>query len=193
MEAQVLDIDLMDVLATKLESARNLAGWGYMKVIQTSGPTQQGIPTVPTIMFQKLFDDPRGWPKDTNVYDQPTDSFINKSLQEYQTTFQISALVIQQPEDTTLPTASDVVNYLYNILHSRLTVSEWMKLGINIMRAPNIGNSYFEDDRARFEARPSFDIILTHSREVAQSTPAVHVVEGDTYAGVDGQGTFPVP
>jgi hypothetical protein len=191
MEVQVRDLELIDLLATKLEQASAAAGWNYA-VIQTSGPTQQGIPDAPIIMFQKLFDEPRGWPKSTSVYEPVADQFTTKSLQEYQTTFQISALVIQVPDDLTLPTASDVANYMYNALHSRSTVSAFMKVGVNVMRAPQIGNAYFEDDRSRFEARPSFDIILTHSREVGQITPAVHVVEGEEHAGFVGKGTFPV-
>lgn len=176
----MLDIELIDLFATALESASASGGYNY-KVIQTSAPTQQGIPTEPMINFQKLFDMPMGWPKEQLDYDEPNDQFISRSIQEVSSKFQVSALVIQDPSNTTLPTASDVVNYLYNYLHSRYNVSIFIKEGANILRAPNIGNPYFEDDRSRFEARPSFDIDVTHAREIRFIIPAVHVVEGDAF------------
>lgn len=186
------DKDLIILLAETLEAASAAAGWNYI-VIQVNGPTQQGIPVDPAIFFEKLFDEPHGWPKADLVYDEPNDVFKEGSVQTYLSHFQLSALVIQDPSNTDLPTASDVVNYLKQYLQARPTVSKFMAQGINSFRVTQVRNPYFEDDRHRFEARPSFDIVLTHDRSVVFDVPAAHTVDGAIVAGVEGQGTFPVP
>src|ERR1700676_1394800 len=92
----MLDNDLINLVATQLEAASAAAGWNYI-VLQKDQPTQQGIPTAPTVFFEKLFDNNHGWPMDSNVYQPVPNNFLETETQMVNTTFQISALVIQDP------------------------------------------------------------------------------------------------
>lgn len=186
------DNELIIAFSGLLEEASAMSGWNY-QVIQQAASTQEGIPSTPTIFFQKLFDDAHGWPAAKNVYDRTADKFNESSTQVVETTMQVSALVIQDPMNLTLPTASDVVNYMHLYLSSRPTIKRMLKMGFSQYRVKNVRNPYFEDDRHRFEANPSFDVVLTHERQIIFDTPAVHVVEGALITGIYGQGTFPIP
>lgn len=190
------DNELINLVGQTLTAACVAAGWSTFEVLQVQGPTQQGTPSGPSVLFQKLFDAPYGWPKEKLTYNQatpqnPVDSFTDASIQEYQTTFQISSLVIQHPDDTALPTASDVANMMKQYMNARHTISEFMALGVGILRVTQVRNEYFEDDRHRNEAHPTFDIVFTHRRQVDFSVPAVHTVDGEVYP-VPANPTIPV-
>src|SRR5579859_873747 len=70
---------------------------GYIfEVQQKQQPTKQGIPTVPTVYFEKLFDTPYGW---TVVsYEENVEAGLFKltetESQLFPTTFQISAMAL---------------------------------------------------------------------------------------------------
>ncbi|USN16331.1 hypothetical protein PLUTO_00150 [Luteibacter phage vB_LflM-Pluto] len=149
-----------------------------MAVVQKQQPTQQGVPTSSTVFFEKLFDIPFGWAKTNYVYNDGDNTFSEDESSSYQTTFQISALAIQNVLDTSLPTASDIVSYLRGFITSRATIREFMKVGVNMYRVSQVRNPYFEDDRHQNEAAPSFDLVLTHSRVVTTKVGAVDEVEG---------------
>ncbi len=118
------DNQLISVLSAQLETASANAGWNY-PVLQKDQPTQQGVPYDPTIFFEKLFDYEYGYPMLRPTYQPNTPqgkTFNNKEVQWIETTFQISAFVIQEPEDLSIPTASDVTSYLKRYLSGRPTM-----------------------------------------------------------------------
>jgi hypothetical protein len=162
----MLDNQLIDLLATQLETASAAAGWNYM-VIQKDQPTQQGVPTAPTIFFEKLFDSPHGWPIDSYVYQSAAGNFTETETQMVNTTFQISALVIQDPSNLALPTASDVANFMQQYLSARWSINYFMAQDVGLLRVTSIRNPAFNDDRTLYEYTPNFDITLTHSRAVS--------------------------
>jgi hypothetical protein len=162
----MLDNQLIDLLATQLEAASAAAGWNYI-VVQKDQPTQQGIPTAPTIFFEKLFDSPHGWPIDSYVYQSAAGNFTETETQMVNTTFQISALVIQDPSNLALPTASDVANFMQQYLSARWSINYFMAQDVGLFRVTSIRNPAFNDDRTLYEYTPNFDITLTHSRAVS--------------------------
>lgn len=186
------DNALINVLATQLEAASASAGWNY-PVIQKNQPTQEGIPTAPTIFFEKLFDDEYGFPMVSYpTYNQPTNTFTQQEDQWTETHFQVSALVIQDVNNLSLPTASDVVNYLKQYINSRACLAQLKAAGVGILRVTSVRNPYFKDDREIYEANPNFDVVLQHKRTLLASVGASNKVVGATVAGIQGQGVFPV-
>ena len=192
----MIDNDLIQVVATRLEQASAAAGWHYL-VLQKDQPTQQGIPYAPTIFFEKLFDMQYGHPMidyEHNVY-QPVkpNTFSETETQIVETSFQISALVIQEPKDLTLPTASDVAHYLKAYITSRPSIYAYRDLGVKVLRVTQIRNQWFQDERHRYEANPNFDIVYIHDRPLTNTVGAANRVVGVTVPGVAGNGVFPVP
>ncbi len=167
----MLDNDLINLFATRLEAVAASGSWkdangNLYGVSQKEQPTQQGVTTVPQIFFEKLFDNGYGFPEVTHVFDDVNQIMTEVETQLTETTFQVSALVIQDPTDLTIPTASDVVNFCRGFLMARETIRAWKSVGVSILRVITVRNPYFEDDRHRNEATPSFDIVVTHNRVI---------------------------
>jgi hypothetical protein len=186
------DNQLIDILATQLEAASANAGWNY-GVVQKDEPTVQGTPTDPTIFFEKLFDVPYGWAHTEDVPNVEAMTFAETDTQAYETHFQVSALVIQNPSDLTIPTASDVCNYMKQYLAARSIVAALFALGVGVLKVSEVRNPFAVDDRNMFEANPSFDIVLTHSRSITITIPGTKTIVGTiSNAAPKHQGTFPV-
>jgi hypothetical protein len=169
----MLDNDLINLVATQLEAASAAAGWNYI-VLQKDQPTQQGIPTAPTVFFEKLFDNNHGWPMDSNAYQSGPNNFLETETQMVNTTFQISALVIQDPTNLALPTASDVANYMQQYMSARWTIAAFNLQQVGVLKVTSVRNPAFEDDKHRFEYNPNFDFVVTHSRSVSNTVNSVN-------------------
>lgn len=188
----MLDNALIGLVASYLDAASAAAGWNY-PVIQKNQPTPQGIPYEPAIFLEKLFDHHYGYPAISYSYQESTNQFDTTESQIVETTFQISAFVIQEPADLTIPTASDVVHYLKQYMSSRGVIRDMLTNNLAIYRVSEIRNPYFHDDRERYEANPSFDIVCVHAREFDALVGACNEVVGEVVSGFEGAGIFPVP
>jgi len=191
------DNQILQLLATTLDQA--LAHGGYFladgtttfPVVQKDQPTQQGIPSDPTVYFEKILDVPYGFPLASSMYDASTNTFQESEIQLYETTVQVSSLVVQDPNNPTMPTASDVTNYMKLYIGSRWNARNWQKQGIGILRVMNVQNPAFEDDRHRFEYHPHFDFVITYKKSITFVVPVVSKVVPATVEGF-GQGNFRV-
>jgi len=166
------DNDLIKLIADNLDAGSLKNGWGYFTV-QKNQPTQEGTPSVGTLFVQKLFDVPYGFVMVKDVYDPEQDVFVERNTQLVETAIQVSALIPQDPTDIEIPTPSDVVNLLQIYMSSRSIMAGLRTYNVGILRVRVNQNPYFEDDKHRFEAYPSFDLVLTHDRWVEFDVPAV--------------------
>lgn len=182
----MLDNQIIDAVATKIEAALAAAGWPYI-VSQKTQPTQEGISNTPTVYIQKLFDQHYGPQSSTSTYNQTNKNFDSKENQIVITTFQITSLVTQNPEDLSIPTASDVVNFVKMYLQHRRTIAEFKLIGLNLIQSKRIMNNDFIDDKARFQLHPSFDVEIQHERSIIRTVPSVTSAQGDLYRVPDPQ------
>lgn len=181
------DNDLIALLSSQIDAAVLSGGWTF-PTIQKDEPTQQGQPSPGAVYFQKLFDHPYGSPMLSKVSNYPVMTFTETDQQWYETHFQISSLVTQDPTDLTLPTASDVANYVKMYLASRTSRNVLMAQNVGTLRVTEVRQPAFQDDRERYEYHPSFDIVLTHIRDIEITIPGTNDIR--PYLG---QGVFPVP
>jgi hypothetical protein len=182
------DNELLALLVTTMMAGVAFAGWTYTPpggtvaspypVLQKDQPTQEGIPYSPTVFFEKLFDVPFGYAKVKNTFANGV--MTQTELQPTETTIQISSLVIQHPDDLSVPTASDVVNLMRSYLLSRVNLANWKTQGVGVLRVRRIENPYFEDDRHRNEASPSFDLVMTYKRIISQQVNYATTMTGTT-------------
>lgn len=138
------------------------AGYVDVTVKQFNQPTQQGANSGPTVYFSKLYDKRYGFLRRNSRW--VINEMVHSEEQSYETTFQIMALVRQNPSDTTLPTASDLVNEVAAIMQSDNTIQILNDADVGILRVMDIRNPYFTDDQDIFEASPSFDFTLVHGQ-----------------------------
>ena len=140
-------------------------------VIQKYQPVAEGVPSCPTVFLYKIGDNRLGWPEKHSCWDRVKGIETHTELQVYETTFQISALVTQDPSNPAAYTASDIINYAAYIMQSAATVTALQAIGIGIYKVSDVRNPYFSDDRVRYEASPSFDLTLVHSQIIVTNVP----------------------
>jgi len=168
------DLELIDAVSTQLEAAMAVK-WGFI-VIQKHNLTQEGIPAAPTVFFEKLFDDAYGWPMTKRTPDAENKIFTDVTMQLWEATFQISAMVRQVETDLALPSASDVAQHLKMFLQTPTVMRRLRAMGIGLLRVTNVRNPYFQDDRNQIEANPNFDLVVTYNRTISMTTPGTDKV-----------------
>lgn len=142
-------------------------------VKQRYQPTQQGTPTQSTVFVHKISDHRYGYPQYKDVWDETAQTETQTKVQLYESMFQLSGLSIQNPKLDVQFTASDIINMAAAIMQSPETIATLKQNNVSIYRITDIRNPYFEDDRARFEADPSFDFTLQHEQVIISTSPVI--------------------
>ena len=130
----------------------------------------------------KIADKRYGFRKTEDCWDELTSTLVHKEIQTYETTFQLSALATQNPATPTQYTASDILNLCASVLQSQVSVATFIAAGVGIERVMDVRNPYFLDDRAQFEASPSFDFVMTHKQIITSTTPILTSLELQEFA-----------
>lgn len=174
----MLDNALIDLVATTMEAAIASAGWTYF-VVQKNQPTQEGIPSGATAFLERISDHRYGHPIFKEAYQAGPNNFAETSNQLIETTFQISALVPQDPSDLNIPTASDVAEYICQYMQTRTAIRQYRQAGVSVLRVTGVRTPFLVLDKDQFEGNPSFDIVFQHNRTVTMTVPAANKVVND--------------
>lgn len=156
------DNDLIRLFLPIITTGLTSDGYTGVSVLQSNQPTQQGTVSAPVVYFFKVSDKRYGFLNRSNIWDGT--EMIHTEEQVYETTFQIMALVRQNPMITNSYTASDLVNEVASIMQSDATRQTLIDAGVGILRVMELRNPYFTDDQDIFEASPSFDFTLTYNQ-----------------------------
>lgn len=173
----MLDNQLIQVFLPAINAGLVAYGYTGVTVIASNQPTQQGIPTGPTVYFYKLSDHRLGFLRRFDTWDGV--SMVHTEEQQYETMFQVNALVIQSPSTPNQYTASDLVNDVCFIMQSDATREILYNNGISILRVTDVTNGYFVDDKDNFEASPSFDFTLSYTRTRVSTSNVIDHIELD--------------
>lgn len=164
-------------------------GSSNIAVKQAYQPTMQGANREPTLYLYKVSDRRHGSPfrrtvfvpegswEPSPVFDQAQvwsgndGKAVKVEAQVYETTFQINALVKQDPSKLDGYTASDILNYCAAVLQSEETRTAFRAAGLDFLRISDVRNPYFLSDRGGFEASPSLDFVVIHNQVLSSSVP----------------------
>ena len=164
-------------MAQLLPAMQATSGLAGVKLARNFQSRQQGANSSPTVYFFKVGDHRHGSPAKKDAYDAQAGTFTHSEIQQYETTYQFSAWVPQDPKDVTGLTESDILNTVSSIMQSDAIISAFNAAGVGILRVTDVRNPYIVDDHDQFEAVPSFDVILTHKRTSVSTIPAVATYE----------------
>ena len=173
------DNNLIAIIFAIVKTLAPSYGIGTVIFKQNYQPTQQGTNTAPTAYLHKINDVLRGSPKVS--YLKNLDGTISETeLQQMETTFQWSALAIQNPADEAGTTAADILVSLSALMQGQAFIKTIEAQGIGVLKIGKINNPVFTDDKERNEYNPTFDFTLTHKQYyTAQATqPISDVVSG---------------
>lgn len=169
----MLDNAIFTLIISILTAGEATAGISGTPIAQSFQPQQQGVNSEPTAYLHKLFDRRYGTVFREDVWDSDTSTMIHTETQQYETTFQISALATQNPATPSQYTASDICNLCASILQSSAALTTLQANQIGIERITDVRNPYFQDDRGQNEASPSFDFVITHKQIITSSVPII--------------------
>lgn len=173
----MLDNQLFALIIRSIVAGEAAAGIPGTPVKQAFQPTRQGVNTGPAAYLYKVADRRMGFARRTDEWSTACSSMVHTELQQYETTFQVSALATQDPKTPSQYTASDVVNLVASILQSSVTIATLEAQGVGVEHVAAVRNPYFSDDRDRNEACPSLDFVLTHKQIITTTTPVVDSTE----------------
>jgi hypothetical protein len=146
-------------------------------VRQSNQPRQQGTPTQNTVLIQKIYNKRYGFLSRSDVWDDVNEVIVHTEKQWIEATYQISTLAIQDPNDSTLLTASGLANLVAQIMQTDSTLAALRAQNVGIYRVIDIRNPFFTDDKERFEASPSFDFTVTYEQVYISETPVLQSTE----------------
>lgn len=175
------DNDLIRLFLPIIKAGLIADGFTGVTVKQSNQPTLQGANTNPTVFFYKLFDKRYGFLRRDSKWDEDAEIMTHTEMQMYETSFQINAMVMQNPSTPNQYTASDLVNEVAAIMQSDSTRKTLADSNVGILRVTGVRNPYFKDDYDKFEAFPSFDFTLTHRQTRVTTDPVVESTEFDIY------------
>lgn len=173
------DNSLIQIFLPVINAGLIADGFSGVVVKQSNQPTMQGIPTNPTIYFFKTGNKRYGYLGRLDVWDSMAVDMVHTESQYYESTWQVSALVLQSPATPNQYTASDLVNEVASIMQSDNTRDILNGSGIGILRVMDVLNPYFVDDRDNFEASPSFDFVLTYENIRSGTSPIISKFNGN--------------
>ncbi|WP_237386224.1 phage gateway protein [Xenorhabdus sp. Sc-CR9] len=78
-------------------------------------------------------------------------------------------------------TANDITATVRMMVNSLPFVEALRKQHIGVQRAGNLRTPFFINDQGNYEMSPSFDVKITHSREIKPNTAAVNALYPDIY------------
>ena len=177
----MLDNVIFKELIQEIKTGLTSLGLPSVGVKRSYQPTQQGTNSAATVYVFKLFDERMGSAAVMDIWDEDNQEEVHTETQQYVTHYQVSALVRENPADTTGLTASDLCNYVSAILQSRSSISALQSKGLGVLKVNQIRNPYFVDDKGQNEASPSFDFQLTHKQVIITRTPVFESIDCATY------------
>lgn len=166
-------------MSAVLPAMQATSGLSGVKLARNYQQRQQGANSSAYAYFVKIGDHRHGSPARKEVWNTQTGVFDHWEIQQYETTYQFSAWVPQDPKDVTGLTESDILNTVSSIIQSDAIISAFQAQEVGILRVTDVRNPYIVDDHDQFEAVPSFDVILTHKRTRVTTLPAVVTYEAN--------------
>ena len=160
-------------MAQLLPAMQATSGLSGVKLARSFQSRQQGANSSPYVYFVKVGDHRYGHPERKDEYAAGSGDFTHTEIQQYESTYQFSAWVPQDPKDVTGLTESDILNTVSGIIQSDSILAAFRAQEVGILRVTDVRNPYIVDDHDQFEAVPSFDVTLTHKRTSVSTIPAV--------------------
>jgi hypothetical protein len=166
--SSLTDNNLISTVLSIINDALIEQSYTDVTVRSSFQPTMVGIPSNPSVYLHKIYDYRYGSLKKKDTWDAGDLKMYHQEEQVYESTFQISTLVTQDPANLNDPgyTASDLATTVSFILQSDKAASILAANEIYILRIVNIPSSWMSFDRDRYQDNASFDFILTYNRDI---------------------------
>jgi hypothetical protein len=172
---ELTDNELIRLFLPLIKAGLTTYGYTTATVLQGNQPTKQGTDTEPSVHFYKIGDKRIGHPQRKSTWNDLMSVMTDTDIQIMEATWQISTLV-RQPNTYT---ASDLANVVAMIMQTSKFIEALKASGVGILRIGEVRNPYLQDDRDQYQASPSFDFIISYSRNLSLVGAKIDAIEFD--------------
>ena len=182
------DFQIAELIINVLRTGLDALGLNSVLIKQLYQHRQVGIEQSPTLYFFKVVAPRYGYPGRQDIHDTNTNTFSHHESVWRTPTYQVSGYggytnrsqtVFDsfgfEPEGsnfgrsnfgTTLPTASDITEKAADVMQTSSTRLALLERNVGIIRITDVRESYFTDERQRYEQNPSFDFQLSYQHTI---------------------------
>lgn len=157
------DNALFTMLKTQLHAGLLSLSPDPIRVLKSYQPSQQGMPSAPTVWLHKIADVRTGFPGVREERDDEAGMMREITTQVMLATFQVSATVITADDDPQAITAPDVLKQAATVMQSRRFQLAVKAAGANILRIGNITSVDVSGDYVGRDLQPFFEIQINHT------------------------------
>lgn len=168
--------ELIALVRTELLAGLARYGVSDIPVKQGYQPTTQGRVTR-CVYFWMLPTTPIGEQSRSYATDPQSLELRQTETQNLATTFQIGALIPDDPSDDAQQTAIDITILCRQIVKSQPFIRSMTAANAGVRDVTAIRNPQFVNEQDQFEYNPSFDFTITHKQSIMQLTDSISTVE----------------
>jgi hypothetical protein len=145
-------------------------------VRQSYQPTQQSVKNQPCVFVSKVTNPQFGW-----GINYIANTSEREQLQYAESTYQIVALLQQDPADVNSLTANDLVTLVSDMLQSYDIIRSLRAQGLAIQRVSSISGGHFANEKDRYELDPGFQVTFNYHRTYNKPIDHVDDAKGEIY------------
>lgn len=133
----------------------------------------QGRLDGPVLYFVEIGDVPHGAQKSTTTHNVGTGETIDTSMQRMRISYQVQGFAPANKTDLTQLRAADVVKLALMLLKSPRFIKALKVNGMGIETIASTKPNFVVNDKAQFEAGPSFDFTMSYRRSIIQQSAII--------------------
>jgi hypothetical protein len=145
-------------------------------VRQSYQPTQQSVKNQPCVFVSKVTNPQFGW-----GINYIANTSEREQLQYSESTYQVVALLQQDPADINSLTANDLVTLVSDMLQSYDIIRSLRAQGLAIQRVSSISGGHFANEKDRYELDPGFHVTFNYHRTYNKPIDHVDDAKGEIY------------
>lgn len=169
--------DIIKLFKGYLET--KMTEYGYpVSVKQSFQPKKVGANSANTLYFFHINSKRVGHPQRSASWDELTSTMGYTDKIRVESTFQISGLINYDSSSTYTP--ADFMFMAAHILQTLEFKNHIAASGAAILKIGEIRNPYFENDKDRFQASPSFDFVIAYDKTLSRDGNVITTYEFDS-------------
>lgn len=173
------EADVWRALITTLRTGLDDQGQAGVAIKQAFQPRKQGVNTQNTVYLFKITSRRIGHQGRRFDYNAGNNNFDGTENYWLEATFQLTALIERDIQDSSSLTAYDIADLCAGILQTENARKQLIQSDIGILRIGEVRNPYSIDDRDQFDQDSSFDFVLTYNQTIASTVPVADPIEAD--------------
>lgn len=152
-----------------------LAEQGHPEVDVTASfqTDNQGRLSGPVLYFVELSDDPYGGQGYKTTHNALTGETIDTSMQRMRISYQVQGFAPVNKTDLTVLRAGDIVKMALMLLKSPPFIRALKDNGMGIEKIATTKPNFVVNDRAQYEAGPTFEFTMSYRRSIIQKSAII--------------------